>query len=69
DLPTAAVALTSERHTANELEEGLRGASTPVISRIHEDRVLLDVRTLMGDDLTLIAAALSELAAGGDGAR
>lgn len=44
--------------TAEELESKLRGHSTPVISRITDDRVVLDLRTVFdGEYLELLAAA------------
>lgn len=69
DLPTAAVALSSTSLSANELAEGLRKAATPVIARIKEGRLLLDVRTLLPEDFHLIGTALEELASKVGGAR
>lgn len=62
DLPTMVVALTSNRYSPNELEEALRKYTPPIISRISEDRVLLDVRTIAETDFGLIADALADIA-------
>ncbi|MBI4798806.1 MAG: L-seryl-tRNA(Sec) selenium transferase [Desulfarculus sp.] len=44
------------------LEEGLRAGDPPVIARLEDGRLLLDVRTLVGDDPEVIAQALARLA-------
>jgi L-seryl-tRNA(Ser) seleniumtransferase len=43
------------------VEAGLRRAQPPVVARIADDRLLLDVRTLMEGDLTLVARAFQEI--------
>ena len=45
-LPTVLVALDREGLTADALEARLRGLPTPVIARIVDDRVVLDLRTI-----------------------
>jgi L-seryl-tRNA(Ser) seleniumtransferase len=45
-----------------EIERGLRGASTPVIGRIHKERFVLDVRTILDRDIPDLAASLVEAA-------
>lgn len=45
-LPTALISLTHHAFTPNEIEERLRSSTPPVISRIENDRVLLDLRTV-----------------------
>jgi L-seryl-tRNA(Ser) seleniumtransferase len=57
DLPTWTVAVTSTTYSANRIEAELREAETPVICRIHEDRVVLDVRTIADDETSLVAEA------------
>ena len=56
-LPSWAVAFSKN---VNRLEEALRKGARPIIGRIHEDRYLLDVRTLMEEDFPLIAETLKE---------
>ncbi len=45
--------------SAEALDARLRAAATPIVARIAEDRLLLDVRTLGDDDLPAIARAFS----------
>ena len=56
-LPSFAVALAGD---VNRLEEKLRLGITPIIGRIHEDRYLLDVRTLWEVDFPAIVATIRE---------
>jgi L-seryl-tRNA(Ser) seleniumtransferase len=59
-LPSAAVALTG---SANEFETRLRAASLPVIGRIADGRLLLDLRSVpAADDERLATAVTSALA-------
>ncbi len=62
DLPTMVVVLTSSRFSPNELEDALRKYTPPIIARISEDRVLLDVRTIAEGDFGVIADALADIA-------
>ncbi len=61
DLPTWTVAVTSDAYSANHIEAGLRRADPPVVCRIRDDRVVLDVRTIADGEITLVAAAFSSL--------
>ena len=45
---------------ANRLAAGLRAASVPVLARIREENVVLDVRTLLAGDESRIEAAFTE---------
>lgn len=47
---TALIALKHSQKSAVEIEEGLRTAETPVISRIENDKVMIDLRTVSEDD-------------------
>lgn len=49
-LPTVLISIVHSKLSANEIEVALRGAVTPVISRIVDDRVLLDLRTVADDE-------------------
>ena len=56
-LPSYAVALEG---AVNDLEQKLRLGLRPIIGRIHNDRYLLDVRTLWAEDFPVIVAAIRE---------
>ncbi len=45
-LPTTLISLAHRNRTANEIEAELRRSTPPVISRIENDRVVLDLRTV-----------------------
>lgn len=45
----------------HQIEDALRRARVPVIGRIHRDRFLLDVRTIMDRELPDLAAALRQV--------
>jgi L-seryl-tRNA(Ser) seleniumtransferase len=56
-LPTALLAVTHSRHSAQELERFLRQNSPPVIARVEQDALLLDLRTVFEEqDEELIRA-------------
>ena len=57
-LETVLISLQHDRLSAEELEKALRKSSPPIISRISEDRVLLDLRTVFEPEENEIAAAL-----------
>jgi L-seryl-tRNA(Ser) seleniumtransferase len=58
NLPTTLVAITHPRMTAQEIERALRTSSPPVIGRISEGKVLLDLRTVFPDELADLVIAL-----------
>ena len=62
ELPTAVLALGTPAHPAMTLDARLRAARLPVIGRLADDRLLLDCRTVMDDEVPLLAAALTALA-------
>jgi L-seryl-tRNA(Ser) seleniumtransferase len=57
-LPTALVALAHSSESAAQLERRLREQSPPVIARIENDRVVLDLRTVAPEDDATLAALL-----------
>jgi len=61
-LPTRLLALTCEHLSADELTARLRSSEPPIIARVDEDRVLLDLRTVFPEQDSAIAAALSRIA-------
>ena len=60
-LPTYAVVLSSERFAADVLQEKLRFAATPIISRVKNDCNFLDMRTIALDEFPLIQESLQEI--------
>jgi L-seryl-tRNA(Ser) seleniumtransferase len=62
-LPTVAIAIDSRRFTANQIADNLRQWSLPIIVRIVEERVLIDLRTVDPADEIEIERALQSLAA------
>jgi L-seryl-tRNA(Ser) seleniumtransferase len=58
---TALIALKHENLNADQLEEKLRLSSPPVIARIADDQVLLDLRTVNPDEEPELLEALSAL--------
>jgi len=59
-LPTHLIAISSPRHSATHLEERLRKPErgAPVIARIEDDRLILDLRTVFPDEEAALATAL-----------
>ncbi len=60
-LPTWVVALHHARIKAGGVEKSLRAARVPVIGRIAEDDVVLDMRTVRDDELDLVIEALTPI--------
>ncbi len=58
-VPTALVRLAWPGWSADRLEACLRGLDTPVIARIQDDAVVLDLRTVAADQDPLVRALLS----------
>ncbi len=58
---TTLIALTARGNSADEIERRLRLGSPPVISRIAEDRVLIDIRTVREDEEVELLATLSSI--------
>lgn len=61
DLKTYAVAVHPQNMSADELESALRSWKTPVIARISEGDVLLDMRTVSDEELDIVASALIDI--------
>jgi len=60
-LPTQLIALSHVELTADELCTRLRAADPPVIARVEEGRVLLDLRTVFPEQDVALATAISSL--------
>ena len=60
-LPTRLIALTHSHLSADELNARLRAHTPPVIARIEEGRVLLDLRTVFPEQDAKLSTALASL--------
>ena len=60
-LPTTLLALTSKSLTADELAARLRASSPPIIARVEDARVLLDLRTVFPEQDETMAVALQQI--------
>ncbi len=62
-LPTRLLAVRSTRTSAGEMAEFLRRHRPPIIGRVEQDRLLLDLRTVLEDQAEDIVRAFGRLAA------
>jgi L-seryl-tRNA(Ser) seleniumtransferase len=60
-LKTSVIVLSHTELSPDELERQLRSNTPPIIGRISEDRVLLDLRTVFEDEEPLLVAALKSI--------
>jgi L-seryl-tRNA(Ser) seleniumtransferase len=58
-LPTVLLSIAREGESPDQTERWLRSLDPPVIARIEQDRVLLDLRTVRPDQQALLAQLLS----------
>jgi L-seryl-tRNA(Ser) seleniumtransferase len=61
ELPTRLVAIAKEGLTADALEQGLRQLRPPIIARIEQDRVVLDLRTVFASQDAVLLELLQRL--------
>ncbi len=61
-LPTRLLAVSCNDLSADELAGRLRASDPPIIARVEQGRVLLDLRTVFADQDSVIAAALVRIA-------
>jgi L-seryl-tRNA(Ser) seleniumtransferase len=61
-LPTKLLRFASVRHSATQLEKRLRrgAGALPVIARVEDDRLIIDLRTVFPEQEPLLAKALSD---------
>jgi L-seryl-tRNA(Ser) seleniumtransferase len=59
-LPTFCVALKPFKLSVNELERRLRSCETPVIGKIRNDKYLLDMRTVLDEEVKVLAENILE---------
>lgn len=60
-LSTTLIAVSHPRRSATDLEQQLRRSSPPIIARISEDKLLIDLRTVFVEDIPTLLAALRNL--------
>jgi L-seryl-tRNA(Ser) seleniumtransferase len=62
ELPTSALALGTHDRPPRELDEALRSGLPPVLGRVADDRLLLDCRTVLAEQIPSLATRLAALA-------
>jgi L-seryl-tRNA(Ser) seleniumtransferase len=62
-LPTRLLAVSCDGLSADELAAHLRAFDAPIIARVEQGRVLLDLRTVFADQDSMVAAAIARIAA------
>ena len=65
-LRSFVLTLASDKHSPDALESLLRSGRTPVVTRIKDDKVTIDVRTLAKGDSDIIIKKLREIAENGE---
>ncbi len=60
-LPTRLIALIHSHLNADDLNASLRACTPPIIARVEEGRVLLDLRTVFVEQDANLTAALASL--------
>jgi L-seryl-tRNA(Ser) seleniumtransferase len=60
-LPTRLLAITCEGMSAEELSRRLRASDTPIIARMEEGRVLLDLRTVLPEQDEVVTSSLQSI--------
>jgi L-seryl-tRNA(Ser) seleniumtransferase len=61
ELPTWVVSLKPQTMTAPALEERLRKCTPPIIARISKDQVLLDMRTLFPEEISMVTDSITAI--------
>jgi L-seryl-tRNA(Ser) seleniumtransferase len=61
DLPTVLIAVTHAFQSAQQVETALRSSSPPIIARVSDERVLLDLRTVSPQQEAILLIALCKL--------
>ena len=65
-LPTRVLAIACEGMSADELSERLRASDQPIIARVEEGCVLLDLRTVFPEQDEVVTSSLQNILRGGD---
>ncbi|RBW69586.1 L-seryl-tRNA(Sec) selenium transferase [Bacillus taeanensis] len=64
ELPTFAVAVTNEHLSSHELSERLRKGTPAIVTRIKENKVIIDFRTITKQELSELIAGFKEVTRG-----
>ncbi len=67
ELESAGVVVLHQTRSAQALHQQLRSGRPPIIGRIEDDRLVLDLRTVLPDQLTQVSEALIQLGDDADG--
>ena len=60
ELPTMVLAIKPLSFSVNDLEENLRKGDPPIISRISKDELILDMRTVLDEEIPVLAAGIEK---------
>ena len=60
EIPSWSVRVASDRQSPDELSKRLRAGGPPVVARIEDDELVLDLRTVLPEDLEALVRALAE---------
>lgn len=58
-IKSRGLALEVENHSLNKLEEKLRSYEIPIVARISQDRLIMDLRTISKDDIEIVEKGLA----------
>jgi L-seryl-tRNA(Ser) seleniumtransferase len=61
DLPSTCIGVTVEGMSPNEIEAAMRGNDPPIIGRIENDLFIMDLRTVLEDELIVIQSAFETM--------
>jgi len=60
ELPTIILSMKSPDRSVNSLEQGLRKADPPIISRISKDELVFDMRTVFDEEIPILAQGIEK---------
>ena len=60
-LTNIVLEVTHDSLSASKLAEALRKGKLPIIARIHNDKLILDVRTISDDEIPWVARKLADI--------
>jgi len=62
DLPTRLLLMIPKKISARFMDEWLKSYDPPIIVRVDQDKVVLDIRTIQDNEIEIVAGAVKELA-------